>query len=87
MLKQRPPEENVKTLKEKISVVETMLGEKKLITGDTLTLADIAIGAILPSLELIEVEITPPTLLEYLDRIYEQCPQLMEINNQYISAQ
>ena len=73
--------EDLEVLREKILVVERLIGtDKKFVTGNSLTLADIALGAIIPSFDLAQAGLTPASVTAYLQRVYQACPQLKEIN-------
>lgn len=76
-----PPEEAIDVYTEKLEILELILGEKKFLTGDELTLADISIAAEFPNLKNVRNDLLTPKITDYQTRVHEACPELKELND------
>lgn len=79
-----PSAEQMEQAKEKITVLETLIGDKQFITGDTLTLADISVAAGFPLVKHLEPSLFSPKLEKYLQRVFQACPELKQLEDSAI---
>jgi len=75
-----PNAEKLAELKKSLSYLETFLGDKKYVTGDQLTLADLSLVATISTLELIDLKFEDwPKVSAWLGRL-KQLPYYKEAN-------
>lgn len=61
-------------------MLETMIGNKKFLIGDNVTLADISLASEFPNLRLVREGLITPKILEYQRRVEAACPHLQKLN-------
>ena len=83
LFQKAPPEQAVTELKEKIEILEAILGNQKFFAGDTATIADISLGAGIPILKVLYPGLMSVKLQSWYDRVLRDIPELDEINDQY----
>lgn len=77
-----PSEDDLKLLHEKLDLLVKLIGNKKFIASDQVSLADITIGAYLPNTLKVAGSNAPQSLNEYYERVVGAVPALAEINRE-----
>lgn len=82
MRQEEPKPDDVTTFKEKLAVLDTLLGEQKFFAGDQVTLADLSLGVVIPAIPkyLESDDYLSDRLKRWIDRAQTACPALKEIN-------
>jgi len=70
-----------KAYKEKLAILETIMGTNKYLAGDTLTLADLSIFAVLSMTEVVSYDLSGfEKVKSWMDRLKGELPDYEEIN-------
>jgi glutathione S-transferase len=74
-----------KSYREKLSLLETLMGGNRYLTGDTLTVADLSILALLSLVDVLSYDLSGfPKLFEWMNRLKSELPYYSELNQVYI---
>ena len=76
------PAEAVAELKEKVEIVEAILGDQRFLAGENVTLADISFGVEVPMIKVLYPSFISPKLQAWYDRTLRDVPALEEYNSQ-----
>ncbi|XP_017480610.1 PREDICTED: glutathione S-transferase 4-like [Rhagoletis zephyria] len=79
IFKKEASKEALDELAEKISILESLLGEQKFFAGENITLADISLGASVPVMKMFFKDMWPKKLESWYIRLSESVPQLPEL--------
>lgn len=77
-----PPKEAIDDLKEKMTILETLLGDNKFFAGDSVTIADISLGVSIPFMNQFEACLSSPKFDAWYERLVKEVPTLLELNEQ-----
>lgn len=75
-------------LKEKVAILEAILGDQPYLAGDQVTIADISLGVIVPFVKpmLNDSTFSNPKLEAWYERVKEAVPALAELNAEGMKA-
>lgn len=76
------PHNVIENLKDKVEILEKILDEKIFFTGDLATIADVSLGASIPTLKFLCPSLVSHRLQAWFDRLQRDIPELEEINDQ-----
>ena len=77
--KQEPSQEAMDNFKEKFEVVLNLLGDKKFLTGNSVTIPDISLAGLVYFLESLRETLVTAPLVEYLERVKQACPTFKQV--------
>lgn len=80
VFKKEATKEALDELAEKISILESLLGEQAFFAGENITLADISLGASVPVMKMFFKDMWPEKLESWYSRLSKIVPQLPELN-------
>jgi len=76
-----PPQQAIEDLKEKVQILESILGDSRFFGGEDVSIADISLGASMPILKLLYPSLVSITLQAWYDRTLRDVPELEEYND------
>lgn len=74
----QPPQEAIDDLKEKIAILEAILGDNQFFTGATITLADISLAVSIPIVKHMFTGLLTDKLAAWYDRVGKALPGVVE---------
>ncbi len=72
--KEQPPQEAIDDLKEKIAILEAILGDSQFMAGDKITLADISLAVSIPIVKHMFSGLLTEKLAAWYDRVGKALP-------------